>query len=109
MPGVFSAASVVTTLVCFLFYTRGCGRNERPASPRPFFRGQGIPASLGHIVPRECGSVFSFPRERGEVFENQIRESPYSCSSSLRMTKRLAVLTFSPGRSHGNSKQGLAA
>src|SRR5580698_6643709 len=40
MPGVFSAASVVTTLVCFLFYTRGCGRNERPASPRPFFEGK---------------------------------------------------------------------
>src|SRR5215212_11484734 len=34
MPGV-SGVTVVTTLVCFLFCMRGCGRIERPAFPAP--------------------------------------------------------------------------
>ena len=35
MPGC-SGVTVVTTLVCFIFYrTRGCGRIERPAFPAP--------------------------------------------------------------------------
>jgi hypothetical protein len=34
MPGV-SGVTVVTTLVCFLFCTQGCGRAERPAFPAP--------------------------------------------------------------------------
>src|ERR1700716_3220580 len=40
-PGV----TVVTTLVCFLLCTRGCGRIRRPAFPAPSdFRGQDVPA-----------------------------------------------------------------
>jgi hypothetical protein len=34
MPGRFGV-TVVTTLVCLFFYTRGCGRIERPAFPAP--------------------------------------------------------------------------
>ena len=34
MPGR-SGVTVVTTLVCLFFYTRGCGRIERPAFPAP--------------------------------------------------------------------------
>jgi hypothetical protein len=34
MPGV-SGVTVVTTLVCLFFYTRGCGRIARPAFPAP--------------------------------------------------------------------------
>src|SRR5258706_13917467 len=34
MPGE-TGVTVVTTLVCLFFYTRGCGRIERPAFPAP--------------------------------------------------------------------------
>jgi hypothetical protein len=34
MPGD-SGVTVVTTLVCLFFHTRGCGRIERPAFPAP--------------------------------------------------------------------------
>src|SRR5258706_13090995 len=34
MPGR-SGVTVVTTLVCLFFYTRGCGRIARPAFPAP--------------------------------------------------------------------------
>jgi hypothetical protein len=40
MPGE-PGVTVVTTLVCFLFCTQGCGRIARPAFPAPFdFIGQ---------------------------------------------------------------------
>jgi hypothetical protein len=43
-PGV----TVVTTLVCFLLCTRGCGRIRRPAFPAPSsFRGQRFTHNLG--------------------------------------------------------------
>jgi hypothetical protein len=34
MPGC-SGVTVVTTLVCLFFYTRGCGRIARPVFPAP--------------------------------------------------------------------------
>jgi hypothetical protein len=46
MPGE-TGVTVVTTLVCLFFYTRGCGRIERPAFPAPSdIRGQEIQAKL---------------------------------------------------------------
>jgi hypothetical protein len=55
MPGV-AGVTVVTTLVCFLFCTQGCGRIARPAFPAPSdFHGAGLfLANLGRIAPREC-------------------------------------------------------
>jgi len=40
MPGR-SGVTVVTMLVCLFFYTRGCGRIERPAFPAPSIFGEG--------------------------------------------------------------------
>jgi hypothetical protein len=54
MPGV-SGVTVVTMLVCFVFYrTRGCGRSERPAFPAPSeFMGRALFAKLARIAQRD--------------------------------------------------------
>src|SRR3977135_3413496 len=63
-PGV----TVVTTLVCFLLCTRGCGRIRRPAFPAPSLaEGVARPANLGRIAPRECGGVSLRHCERSEA------------------------------------------
>src|SRR5258706_7134915 len=57
MPGR-SGVTVVTTLVCLFFYTRGCGRVGRPAFPAPSdFSGRKAQTQLGHILPRDRGPV----------------------------------------------------
>jgi hypothetical protein len=51
-PG-FSGEPVVTTLVCFLFHTRGCGCGGHPAFPAPsVFRGAKRHAQLGRKTCR---------------------------------------------------------
>src|SRR3981081_4904817 len=53
-PGV----TVVTTLVCFLLCTRGCGRIRRPAFPAPSVSESGIfTANLARGPRRERGTV----------------------------------------------------
>src|ERR1700716_3002906 len=69
MPGD-SGVTVVTTLVCFLFCTRGCGRIERPAFPAPSeFRGQNAQGKTRADARRDRGSVarvcFAAPRWGG--------------------------------------------
>jgi hypothetical protein len=60
-PGV----TVVTTLVCFLLCTRGCGRIRRPAFPAPSeFQGEKVDAQLGRIAPRDSGPVSQFGASR---------------------------------------------
>src|ERR1700716_2729516 len=56
MPGL-TGELVVTTLVCFLHCTRGCGCIGARHSPRPLISGRKINAHLGRTAPRECGSV----------------------------------------------------
>src|SRR3981081_4493332 len=47
MPGR-SGVTVVTTLVCFLLCTRGCGRIRRPAFPAPSeFQGERLTHNSG--------------------------------------------------------------
>jgi hypothetical protein len=60
MPGE-SGVTVVTTLVCFLFCTRGCGRIVRPAFPAPsdLSEGKTFPAKLA--------------RRRGEIAKLWLR------------------------------------
>jgi len=56
-PDVFGEP-VVTTLVCFLFRTRGCGCIGHPAFPAPSdFSGRTDHASLGRFAPRGCGGA----------------------------------------------------
>src|SRR3981189_735833 len=53
-PGV----TVVTTLVCFLLCTRGCGRIRRPAFPAPSeFRGQTFQPNSRENALRDRGGV----------------------------------------------------
>ena len=53
MPGLLGVP-VVTTLVCLFFYTRGCGRIERPAFPAPSeFRGREIDGKTSDASRRE--------------------------------------------------------
>src|SRR3979490_565040 len=47
---------VVTTLVCFLLCTRGCGCTGRPAFPAPSLGGRFF-AHLGRTAPRERRGV----------------------------------------------------
>src|SRR5258705_4129816 len=56
MPGR-SGVTVVTMLVCLFFYTRGCGRIERPAFPAPseFQEAGRFLQNLGRIAPRGRG------------------------------------------------------
>src|SRR3977135_4293588 len=56
MPGL-TGELVVTTLVCFLLCTRGCGCIGARHSPRPLISGRNIHAYLGRLAPRECESV----------------------------------------------------
>ena len=69
MPGV-SGETVVTTLVCFLFCMRGCGRVERPAFPAPsefqmrFTRCQNSRAPRGENV-EVCVCFIPPPRSGG--------------------------------------------
>jgi hypothetical protein len=59
MPGD-AGVTVVTMLVCFLFYTRGCGRIARPAFPAPSdFRRRTFLAKPGRVAPREGEGVFT--------------------------------------------------
>jgi hypothetical protein len=58
MPGE-TGVTVVTTLVWFLFSTRGCGRIARPAFPAPSdFQRVGIYRKLGRMAPRDRGFMF---------------------------------------------------
>jgi hypothetical protein len=59
MPGE-SGVTVVTMLVCFVFYRiRGCGRSERPAFPAPSdFRGREFKAKLGRNARRDREAAF---------------------------------------------------
>src|SRR3981081_3027203 len=69
-PGV----TVVTTLVCFLLCTRGCGRIRRPAFPPPSeFGGKRSSKTraktrgeIAGVCPPECGG-------RGEELGNSMR------------------------------------
>ena len=58
MPGE-TGVTVVTTLVCFVFYrTRDCGRVGRPAFPAPSeFQGGCFLQKLGRIAPRGRGPM----------------------------------------------------
>jgi len=65
---VISGVTVVTTLVCFVFYrTRDCGRIERPAFPAPSdLRGREIQANLAR-KPRRDREVVSAVIARSEA------------------------------------------
>ena len=53
-----SGVTVVTTLVCLFFYTRGYGRIERPAFPAPSeFQGRKAQTQLGRTAPRDREAV----------------------------------------------------
>src|SRR5258705_7182700 len=54
MPGR-SGVTVVTTLVCFLHCTRGCGRIERPAFPAPsdLQKAGNSGQNFGRVAPRD--------------------------------------------------------
>ena len=53
-----SGGPVVTTLVCFLLVAReAAGASGTRCSPRPLFSEALHPASLGQILPRECGRI----------------------------------------------------
>ena len=57
MPGE-SGEPTVTTLVCFLFCMRGCGRVERPAFPAPSeFQMRFTLPKLARTTRRECRGV----------------------------------------------------
>src|SRR6476661_10618323 len=58
---VISGVTVVITLVCLFFYTRGCGCIERPAFPAPSdFSGAGrFCKTSGEIAPRDRGGATS--------------------------------------------------
>src|SRR5258706_16083014 len=58
MPGR-SGVTVVTTLVCLFFYTRGCGRIARPAFPAPSdpTMGRTFPIKLARKARRDREAV----------------------------------------------------
>src|SRR3981189_1988601 len=73
-PGV----TVVTTLVCFLLCTRGCGRIRRPAFPAPSeFRERTFPAKLARK-----------PAARSRSRARPHCVSPSLCLASLRAVSR---------------------
>jgi hypothetical protein len=65
-----SGVTVVTTLVCFVFYrTRGCGRVVRPAFPAPSdLSGAELKAELA----RMRGEIAKLCLSAIRLFENQI-------------------------------------
>src|SRR5260370_25578166 len=92
MPGD-SGVTVVTMLACFLHYTRGCGRIERPVFPAPSdWRVRKFPANLGPIQPRGREVVY------GRHCEEHLRRTTpfffvvrWLASLALAMTIVLAV------------------
>src|ERR1700716_3136615 len=91
MPGL-TGEPVVTTLVCFLLCTRGCGCIGARHSPRPLISGRKIQAHLGRIAPRECGNT-SLRAKRSNPFF--LACCSMDCFASLAMTAERAryVLT----------------
>jgi hypothetical protein len=90
MPGV-SGVTVVTTLVCFLFCTQGCGRIARPAFPAPFdFIGQDLQsktrthraAGMRNHIPTSLRGAFA---TKQSSFLNFRKES-WIASLALAMT-----------------------
>src|SRR3981189_2862606 len=74
-PGV----TVVTTLVCFLLCTRGCGRIRRPAFPAPSeLRGQDID---GKTSRKTCGEIAN-ARRRVRLFELRVMRTRTHSSCS---------------------------
>jgi hypothetical protein len=77
---VISGVTVVTTLVCFLFCTQGCGCIERPAFPAPSgFIGRDVLAKLGRIASREYGIV-----SQRHCEEHLRRSNPASLTSAKK-------------------------
>src|SRR5258705_1096177 len=89
MPGR-SGVTVVTTLVCFLPCTRGCGRIERPAFPAPSeLLGERFLQNLGRLAPRDRVLMFEIrkPSLRAQRSNPSRRAKEEWIASSLRSSQ----------------------
>src|SRR4030088_27084 len=97
MPGL-TGEPVVTTLVCFLHCTRGCGCIGARHSPRPLISGREIHAYLGRIAPRECESVSLRQTVSRRHCEEALRRSNPSFASPSCKMDCFASLAMTAGR-----------
>ena len=101
----------MTTLVCFLLCTRGCGRIRRPAFPAPSLaEGVARPANLGRIAPRECGGVSLRHSERSEAIQlsswcvaNGLLR--FARNDGFQLNRQIHPLTSSPDKRANGSRE----